>query len=325
MTATLVFVAGCTSVEKDPSSTGPILVWPPGEGRVQFEGEIRLRSDLEVARSTLRNVFKGKDDSPLFTRPYGLAWDGDALVVADPGAQQVIRIDLNGKIWVSTGSHFEFPTAVAACEQGIVVSDARAGRVVLLDRQLRPKAKLAESLHRPTGVACTRGRIFVVETGNHRVLMLDDDGATRSIGSHGIAVGNFNYPTSIVLDGSTLWIGDALNFRVHRYDLTKMEFVSTFGRLGDSEGEMPRPKGIAVDRFGNLWVSDAHLDSVSLFSPTGDYLMSIGGTGAAPGRFAFPNGIAAHPDGRVAVSDSFNRRIQIFRTLATEGMPDGSQ
>jgi hypothetical protein len=83
--------------------------------------------------------------------------------------------------------------------------------------------------------------------------------------------------------------------------------------LGDSSGETPRIKGIAVDGNGNLWVSDALLDQVSIFNQNGEYLMRLGESGAEPGKLSFPAGVSAHSDGRVAIVDSLNRRVQIFR------------
>ena len=88
-----------------------------------------------------------------------------------------------------------------------------------------------------------------------------------------------------------------------------------FGQLGDVSGTMPRLKGLSIDAAGHLWVSDAWLDQVSLYTRDGDLLMSLGGAGAAPGRFNFPAGIAAHVDGRVAVVDAQNRRVQVFDLL----------
>ena len=84
---------------------------------------------------------------------------------------------------------------------------------------------------------------------------------------------------------------------------------------------MPRLKSVAVDAQGHLWVSDAHLDRVSLYDDRGALLISIGGRGDEPGRFSFPAGIAAHADGRVAVVDSLNRRVQLFRVT---GPPAGA-
>ena len=82
---------------------------------------------------------------------------------------------------------------------------------------------------------------------------------------------------------------------------------------------MPR----IVDSEGRIWVTDGHLDRVSLYDEDGNLLISIGGTGSSPGEFSFPTGIAVHPDGRVAIVDSLNRRLQIFEPTGLPAGPRG--
>jgi sugar lactone lactonase YvrE len=136
-----------------------------------------------------------------------------------------------------------------------------------------------------------------------------------SFGRRGEAPGELNFPVSVALAADSLWIGDTLNFRVQRLDLSNGIPLGQLGRLGDTSGDTPRLKGIAQDAAGHLWLTDGQLDRVTLYDPDGVFLMSIGRTGSDPGEFAFPAGVAAHPDGRIAVADSLNRRVQIFRIL----------
>jgi DNA-binding beta-propeller fold protein YncE len=208
------------------------------------------------------------------------------------------------------------------CPPWIVVTDSRAGNVWLLDRDLQPVRRLAERLERPTGVACDERRIFVTETGRHRVLVIEssdpvgnDRVSPRSFGGRGDDPREFNFPTAVALSEASVWVGDTLNFRVQRLDAKLGSFLGGFGALGDSPGEMPRIKGLAVDAAGHVWISDAHLDQVALYRPDGAFLMELGGSGSQAGEFSFPAGVAAHPDGRVAVVDSLNRRVQVFRLV----------
>jgi DNA-binding beta-propeller fold protein YncE len=288
-----------------------------------------LEAIIELDRSAMRKGagmrrWLGVTEIPQsFRRPYGVTWrDGD-LVVADPGSGRVARIAPTGKISYSERGLFRQPIGVAVCDEALVVSDAEAGRVALLDGQLRLLRWLVEDVQRPTGLACRDGRVYVVETGRHRILVLKD-GEVEVLGERGAGPGEFNFPTSLTTDGESLWVGDALNFRVQRIDPEDGSPLGDFGRVGDAPGETPRIKGVAVDRNGHLWVSDGYLDRVSLYDPRGRLLISIGSTGSGEGEFSFPAGIAAHPDGRVAVVDSFNRRLQIFQVLDGEPGEAGS-
>jgi len=48
------------------------------------------------------------------------------------------------------------------------------------------------------------------------------------------------------------------------------------GELGDSGGTFSRPKDVALDADGNIYVSDGLLAAVEVFSPEGRYLGFIG-------------------------------------------------
>ena len=188
----------------------------------------------------------------------------------------------------------------------------------MLDRELKLIRWVARDLDRPTGVACSTSRVFVAETAHHRILVFGPGDRREAIGRRGNGPGEFNFPTSLTLDSGKLIVGDTLNFRIQRVEPATGRFLDSFGTLGDAPGEMPRLKGIAVDRAGHLWVADAHMDRVSIFLREGRLLLSLGGSGDRVDEFSFPAGIAAHPDGRVAVVDSLNRRVKIFR-VAPEG------
>lgn len=263
----------------------------------------------------------GEPARELFVRPYGVAWDGEDLLVADPGAGRVLRIDPKGRAKRSEEGLLLGPIGIASCPFGIVVSDSRAGALVLLDRDLGLVRSLATDLGRPTGVACSDDEIFVVDTARHRVIVLDSRGTPRrSVGRRGAANGEFNYPAALSLSTGALWVGDTLNFRIQHLDGGDGSFVSGFGSLGDAVGDTPRVKGIAVDRDTRIWITDAHLDRILLYAEDGTFLADVGRPGTEPGEVSFPAGIAVGSDGRVAVADSLNRRVQVFRLEGTEAM-----
>lgn len=293
-------------------SQEPVFAWPPGAPRVRLEAVIEPRAG-KISRF-FRKI-AGKPEESLLIRPYGVAWDGDDLLVTDPDAGQLLRLSRRGRVLGSFGGRLASPIGVAVCRDGIVVSDSQAGAVWLLDRALKVAQTLAEKLDRPTGITCDEDEIYVAETGAHRILVLTTEGLRRTLGVRGSAEGELNFPTFLALDGDVLWIGDTLNFRLQGLDAETGAPLASFGGLGDAPGEMPRIKGLAVDGEGHLWVADAHLDLVALFRRDGTFLMELGQTGSGPGELSFPAGIAIRADGRVAVVDSLNRRLQIFSIL----------
>ncbi|MCP4900631.1 MAG: hypothetical protein GY906_27015 [bacterium] len=310
-------LAGCVSTPY-PQATLQELRWPRDDPRVAFERVVQTRAD--ISRGGILSWIRGDRKERLFDRPYGIAWDGDSLVVADPGAGMVLRLSSSGRVRTSLEGLLESPIGVAVCLGEIFVSDARAGNVAVLDQRLRFTRWQARGLDRPTGIVCgDEGQVFVVETGSHSIVLLQNSGVEWRFGSRGSGLGEFNFPTALTLANGSLWIADVLNFRLQRLRIENREIKFAFGRLGDTAGEMPRIKDVGIDASGSIWVTDAHLDRVSLYTQTGDLLMSLGGSGSALGDFSFPAGIATHADGRVAVVDSLNRRIQVFRLIDHEG------
>jgi DNA-binding beta-propeller fold protein YncE len=318
----LAALAGCAGFKVRTTGYGDRIGWPPEDPRVRLVSVIDLRRGPQRSRPTLPGVQATEATAPAFRRPYAAAWLGDDLLVSDPDRGRVARVGADGKVIFSADRLFVRPVGVAACSAGILVTDSERGSVSILGPDLKRIGFLARGLQRPTGIACDGGEIYVVETGAHRVLVYGSGDAPRALGARGSDPGRFNYPTSVAIhagpSGRVLLVGDSMNFRIQLLDPASGASLRQFGRLGDAPGEMPRIKGVGVDGGRRVWVSDAHLDRVSLYDREGSLLITIGSSGSQPGEFSFPAGIAAHPDGRVAVVDSYNRRIQILRVENTE-------
>ena len=60
------------------------------------------------------------------------------------------------------------------------------------------------------------------------------------------------------------------------------------GAPGDNLGHFARPKGIALDRDGRLYVVDASFNNVQIFNKDGRVLMFFGEGGDKPGDLLLP-------------------------------------
>jgi sugar lactone lactonase YvrE len=85
--------------------------------------------------------------------------------------------------------------------------------------------------------------------------------------------------------------------------------------MGNTPGSFSRPKGVASDSDGNIYVVDALFDNIQMFDARGRLLMAFGGHGSDIGAFHLPTGIHIDGDDTIYVSDSSNQRIQVFRYL----------
>jgi DNA-binding beta-propeller fold protein YncE len=117
---------------------------------------------------------------------------------------------------------------------------------------------------------------------------------------------------------------DSLNFRVQHLDAGG-KFLSGFGHLGDAIGEFDKPKGIALDGQGRVYVAESRNDRVQVYDADGRLLFFFGQTGAAEGQFFLPAGVATDSSNRIYVADGYNRRVQIFHLRADAGAPGGGQ
>ena len=105
-----------------------------------------------------------------------------------------------------------------------------------------------------------------------------------------------------------------MNFRIQVFDLDGM-FRSNFGKLGDGTGDFSKPKGIAVDSEGHIYVVDAEFDVVQIFDKQGKLLLIFGGSGTQEGQFFLPAGIFIDEKDKIYVCDSYNSRVQIFQYI----------
>ena len=74
------------------------------------------------------------------------------------------------------------------------------------------------------------------------------------------------------------------------------------------------PTGIAVNKDGNIYVTDVESPRLSKFKSDGKLVKTVGGEGGKSGQFDWPWGIALSKDYMLFVCDSDNHRIQVFDT-----------
>jgi DNA-binding beta-propeller fold protein YncE len=305
--------------------------------RYRFVGDLRGESNFRPKgggqRGTGRRLLAwiagldGADEQPLeLVRPQSGAVDRfGRVLVTDVGRPGVMVFDeANGKLllWerATRGTPFQSPIGIALGREGeVLVTDSDLGRVFRLGTDGTPLGEFgAGVLKRPTGIVrdAERGRVYVVDTHAHDVKVFDDQGAhVATWGAPGEGPGELNYPTHVTLSEGVLVVTDSMNARIQGFD-REGKPVLEFGRRGLYVGNLVRPKGVASDDEGNLYVVESMHDTLLVFDRTGRLLMSLGGTdNNGNGRFHLPAGVWVDARNRVYVADMFNARVSVFQFL----------
>lgn len=154
------------------------------------------------------------------------------------------------------------------------------------------------------------GYVYVVDFGNHRVQKFDSNGAfITKWGSQGTSNGQFILPWAIEVNNGLVYVSDSDRHNIQIFT-TEGEFVKKWETQGFNA-----PRGIAIDKSGNVFVCNAQGNILKLTS-SGQFISKFGTPGSDPGSMASPHGIAVDSIGRLFVADMNNNRIQVFTKIS---------
>ena len=111
------------------------------------------------------------------------------------------------------------------------------------------------------------------------------------------------------------------------------DYVAQFGRsvtVGETpnpeaDGSIVWPTSIALDKDGNVYLTDEWLNRISIFTKDGEWIGKWGTPGDGDGEISRPSGLAFDQDDNLFIVDSVNNRVQKFtkegKFLAKWGHP----
>jgi sugar lactone lactonase YvrE len=212
--------------------------------------------------------------------PYGVAFDSKGLVyVADQRVGAIFIYNLATRdtqlIRNNYEAHFGWINCLAIDDDDrLFVSDAKLRHVLVLNAKHEVESEISEGMVDPVGLAIdTENRfLYVVDTQQDQVLVYDADSLKLL---RRIGTGGKNH------------------------------FLTTPGDFG-------APQGIAIDKDGNIYVTDTLNNRVEIFDADGNFISMFGKNGDGPGYFARPKGIAVDSDGHIWVADEMQDRLQVF-------------
>lgn len=339
-------IRGKLNYDLRPQGERTEVVWPqpPDEPRYRYVGELvgepnfeRVENSGQMLQNALHwivGLFE-VDKQQLLQRPqYGVVSESGRIYVVDTGRNAVMVFDPNPPaddkdkksggqllIWdaLNAAMRFESPVAVALAWNGdVVVSDVAYGAVLRINEKGELLGMIgAGQMKRPTGLAFDgeTGLLYVADTVAHNIKVFDESGMLVDIvGSPGDGAGEFNAPTHLSFAGGHLYVSDTLNNRIQVFG-REGKHMRSFGEQGLYIGNLTRPKGVAVDDAGIVYVVESYFRHLLAYNAKGELLLGMNGSGLPQGEFLLPAGVWTDKRGQIYVADMFNGRVVVFKFL----------
>lgn len=171
-------------------------------------------------------------------------------------------------------------------------------------------------------------RIFVSDDKFHKVIVISPEHKEESSFGADVLV----RPGGMAIDTTNrfLYVVDTGADVVDVFDADSYKLLRKIGTPGKKHlltepGTFSLPANAAVDKDGNLYVTDTLNNRVEAFDPEGNFISMFGKNGDGPGQFSRPKGIAVDSDGHIWVTDGVEQRVQVFtkegRLLIYFGQP----
>ncbi len=261
----------------------------------------------------------------------GVTSDNRVLVL-DGVSNRVVIYSYEGEFQGSFGrggsgkGELNLPLGMALdAEDNIYIADSGNARVQIyrpdgshLDQIDLPRDE-QQKRPDPTDVAVDNRRrlLYVVDNENHQVLVysLEERRFLRTVGGMSHQEDGFRWPFSLYLDADgRLYIVDVINTRV-RTILPEADFGfgHDVGRWGVKKGELFRPKGVAVNARGEVFVSDSYLGVIQVFDRKGRFRAVLSDGRGKTKRFTTPTRLYFDRNGLLYVVEMFANRVSVFR------------
>ena len=279
-----------TSEKEDGCFQAIFVVKVPGTYKIEVKvnGQRLVKSPFTIVVKAREFNIVGKLDfqGEVPQAPTGFAVNSKGVIaVADHDGHCILIVDETGKFVRKLGGQgdkdgqFESPSDVTFLnDDEILVADKCNHRIQQLNVQTgnfvksfgKKRSGDGEFMN-PTSVCITsNGRFIVVASyGNNRILVFTMDGEpVFKLGNNGPE--RLDRPLDCVCYEEKFFVTEKNNNCVKVFD-ERGQFLYKFGEKGNGDGQLIRPFGLCVDKYGNLLVCDVGNKRIQQFSSEGTF------------------------------------------------------
>jgi len=317
----LFALTGCVNQPTTPTekkAQGPVFFpAPPEPPRYQFLKSFWGPKDFAAASKG--GLLGSGEGEVMIKKPFGVVMRNGVISLADT-TTGVYQFDLVNKQFLTfkgskgLGKIVEPINLSADKENNIFVCDPVRKQVMQYDKNdIFMRAFTYAEPWKPVAAQAFDDKLYVADatkgTGGVKVFDLKSGKYLETIGLLDNPEQRLGIVTGIAFDkDGYLYAVDVFHFGIMKYDRDG-HFRGKLGGPGDSPGYFGRPRGIAVDRAGRVYVVDAAFDVVQVFANTGQMLTFFGNAeDTEPGALTLPAGIFLDYD-----------NIEFFKQYAAPG------
>ena len=269
---------------------------------------------------------------------YDSTGDGGSATAASVAPDLGLVVDGQGRILFSEFNH----QRIRAVDRGVVRTIAGTG-VRGVGRSGSPASE--SQFSGPAGLTLdSNGNLYVAETNNYRVLQIGPDGILRVVagsGTFGIladgqaaAQTNLGFPYAVAVgEAGRIFFSDSVCACIATFPiggtLRSVAGNGRYGRISDGVNALRAflfaPRGLALDRSGNLIVVNSDANRLDRINPDGIYVHLAGRAGgccndngpATEALISTPVGVAVDSRNRIYFSET---GFDLIRRIDTNGV-----